>query len=306
MQTPRSIRRAFAVLGLLAGTALVASCSTVADASTVVSVNGTKYSRDDFENIARELVNAKQFTPDASGNITAADAHVLAGVLAQYLALSEFLTKNGESITDADRADVIASIKSDDPYFTWSKDLQELTVNFSSIDAPLSRITAPTESELKSMYESNPVSTGQLCMRHILVKTEAEARDALAKLSDGADFAELAGKVSIDTAANKDGGALLSQTGGACSSLTDLQGSYDPDFLLGAMDAKAGVPTGPVKSSFGYHVILLRPYDEVSESLSENLATSPGGVLAAGFIATSRITINPKYGTWNRATAKVE
>lgn len=301
-----SVRRFVGVFAVVASSLALASCSAVSDSSSVLTVNRATYARSDFERIAQELVDAKQFTPDASGKITATDARILAGVLAQYLALSEFLEKNGESITDEDRATVLDSIQPDDPYFTWSKELQDLTINFSSIDAALSRVESKSDTELKAMYESNPVSTGQLCMRHILVKSEKEAQEALSQLNDGADFAELAKKVSIDEAANNDGGALLSQTGGACSALTDLQSSFDPDFLLGAMDAKAGVPTGPVQSSFGYHVILLRPYDEVSDSLAENAAAGGGAMLAAGFVASSKISINPKYGTWNRATAKVD
>lgn len=301
----RSMRLRFAVLAVTATVAL-SSCSAVTDSSAVVTVNGTTFSRTDFELISKELVDGKQFSPDATGKISAADARNLAGVLVQYIALMQFLEKNGQSITDADRQSVIATIKPDDPYFTWSKKLQELTVNLSSVDSALARIAAPSESELKNMYENNPLSTGQLCMRHILVKTPEAARDALAQLADGADFGELAKKVSIDTAANKDGGALLSQTGSECSALADLQSSYDPDFLLGAMSAKVGVPSGPVKSSFGYHIILLRPYDEVAASLSENISKAAGGVLAGGYIATSKIAINSKYGTWNRATAKVE
>lgn len=302
----RCTRRALGAAIALSTTLFLASCSTVSDASTVVTVNGTKISRTEFERIAQTLLDTKQFTPDANGNITASDSHILIGALAQFAALTSFLKDNNESITDADRAEVTDAIQPDDPYFTWPKDLQDLSINLSAINAPLGRIAPPSESELKAMYEKSPLTTGQLCMRHILVKTAAEARDALKKLSEGADFATLAEEVSIDTAANKDGGALLGQSGGACNLLTDLQGSYDPDFLLGAMSAKVGVPTGPVQSSFGYHIVLLRPYEEVATSLSENLSSNAGSVLAAGYVATSKISVNSKYGTWNRVSAKVE
>lgn len=294
------------IIALSAAATALVGCSAVSDSSTVATVNGKKISRADFDRIAQELIDAKQFTPDATGKISGADSRVLVGALAQYNAILDFLSKNGESITEADRQAVISSIQPNDPYFTWPKDLQELTVDLSAVSSVLSRIPAPSESDLKSMYESSPLSTGQLCMRHILVKTAAEARDVLKQLAEGADFATLAPKVSTDTAANKEGGALTTSTGGACSPLSALQASFDPDFLLGAMSAKVGVPTGPVKSSFGYHVILLRPYEEVATSLSENLSTGAGQILASGFVATSKISVNSKYGTWNKATAKVE
>lgn len=302
----RQYRRAFVATLALSTSLVLASCSAVSDSSAVATVNGTKISRADYEELAQDLLDAKQFNPDANGNITASDSRILIAALTQFAALSEFLELNDESITEADRAGIIDSIQPDDPYFTWPKELQDLSINLSAINGPLSRIPAPAESELKSLYEKSPLATGQLCMRHILVETDVEARSALKKLADGGDFAELALKVSIDKAANEDGGALLGGNGGACAPLTELQGAYDPAFLLGAMSAKVGVATGPVKSSFGYHIILLRPYEEVASSLSENLTSNPGSVLAAGYVATSEISVNSKYGTWNRATAKVE
>ena len=52
--------------------------------------------------------------------------------------------------------------------------------------------------QLKQMFKAS----------HILVKTEKEADDVLARLAKGEDFAKLAAKVSLDTRNNKTGGDL--------------------------------------------------------------------------------------------------
>jgi hypothetical protein len=136
------------------------------------------------------------------------------------------------------------------------------------------------------------------------VKTEAEAEKALKEVSDGAKFADVAKKVSIEPAAKTSGGSLANGEE-ACNSLESLQQSFDGDFMVGAVAAKPGVPTGPIKSSFGWHIILSHAYSEVKDSVSSVLNENPGAALLAGFMATSDITVNSTYGTWVSATAKI-
>ena len=143
-----------------------------------------------------------------------------------------------------------------------------------------------------------------LCLSHILVKTKAEADKALKQIADGAKFAEVAKKVSIEPAAKTSGGSLANGEE-ACNSLESLQQSFDGDFMVGAVAAKPGVPTGPTKSSFGWHIILSHPYDDVKDSVASVLKENPGAALLAGFMATSDITLNSAYGTWVGATAKI-
>lgn len=75
--------------------------------------------------------------------------------------------------------------------------------------------------------------------------------------------------------------------------------------MVGAVDAKAGVPTGPIKSSFGWHIILSHPFSEVNKSIASVLSTNTGDSLLAGFMASSDISVNSTYGTWVNATAKL-
>lgn len=81
--------------------------------------------------------------------------------------------------------------------------------------------------------------------RHILVDTEAKARDVLAELRKGADFATVARARSTDGSA-RDGGDLG----------FFARGDMVPEFSDAAFALKAGeVTKEPVKSQFGFHII---------------------------------------------------
>jgi peptidyl-prolyl cis-trans isomerase C len=117
-------------------------------------------------------------------------------------------------------------------------------------EAYLSRAikSAETDDRLKARYETFiKEKTGQdeVHARHILVKTEAEAKSIISELDNGADFAELAKKYSTDPGASS--GGDLGYFG---------RGNMVKEFA----DAAFALPQGqytktPVKSEFGWHVI---------------------------------------------------
>ncbi|MBW4055450.1 MAG: peptidylprolyl isomerase [Proteobacteria bacterium] len=124
-----------------------------------------------------------------------------------------------------------------------------------------------SDEDLKKFYEQNKdkfKSGEQIRASHILVKTEKEAQDILAKLKAGAKFDELAKKYSVDSSAAK--GGDLGWFG---------KGSMVPAFEKAALALKEGQVSGIVKSDFGYHIIKLtgkrpagiRPFEEVKEQI---------------------------------------
>jgi hypothetical protein len=75
--------------------------------------------------------------------------------------------------------------------------------------------------------------------------------------------------------------------------------------VRGAFDARTGVPTEPVKSSFGWHIIYVRPFTAVSESLSATLNNAPGEYLLLGTLAAADISVASRYGKWNPLSGQV-
>jgi len=126
-----------------------------------------------------------------------------------------------------------------------------------------------TDEKLRAAYEEY-IKTAprgeEIDARHILVKTEAEAKQIIAQLERGADFVKLAKEKSIDPAGKDSGGDL-----GWFS-----KDQMVPEFADAAFAMKAGQFTKtPVKTRFGWHVIKLvdrRPaapasFDDVKRQL---------------------------------------
>jgi len=107
-----------------------------------------------------------------------------------------------------------------------------------------------TDEEVKARYDKEVAALPkqeEVHARHILVKTEDEAKDVIKQLDAGKNFADLAKEKSTDP--NKaDGGDLGYFT----------KGRMDKEFEVAAFALEKGTYTKtPVKTDFGYHVILV-------------------------------------------------
>jgi len=128
-----------------------------------------------------------------------------------------------------------------------------------------------TDAEIKKEYDSSKAAVGgkEYRARHILVETEKEANDIIAKLKGGAKFEDLA-KGTKDTGSAANGGDLG----------WSAPGSYVPEFSQAMVALKPGELTAaPVKSQFGYHIIRLEevrdaqfpPLEEVKDQVAESI-----------------------------------
>lgn len=129
-----------------------------------------------------------------------------------------------------------------------------------------------SEAELKAEYEQMKSQMHQKTYhaRHILVKTEAEARAVIDQLKKGKKFEDLARAKSLDTGSKDNGGDL---------------GFVDPAQLVPEFAnvmtklAKGQITQTPVKSQFGWHVIQLvdskdadfPPFDQVKAQLEQQV-----------------------------------
>ncbi len=133
--------------------------------------------------------------------------------------------------------------------------------------------TKVTEAALREKYKTYAATIpGQeeVNARHILLKTEAEAKAVIVEIQKGGDFADVAKKRSIDPGA---------ANGGDLGYFTREQ--MVPEFSEAAFNLKKGeVTQAPVKSSFGWHVIRVEDkrtsgppsFDEVKAELQEEMS----------------------------------
>ena len=129
-----------------------------------------------------------------------------------------------------------------------------------------------SEADIKSAYEKFKTEVGdkEYSARHILVGTEAEAKDIIAQLAKGGDFAKIAKEKSKDTGSKDKGGDLgWFSPGGMVKSFGDAVVKLQ----------KGLYTTVPVQTQFGWHVIKLEDirdaqpptYDKVKDNLQKQL-----------------------------------
>jgi len=107
-----------------------------------------------------------------------------------------------------------------------------------------------TDADLQKQYETFKGSMGsnEYKVRHILVDKEDEAKQIIADLNKGGDFAKIAKEKSKDPGSKDNGG--------------DLDWGPSARYVKPFADAVQSQPKGkvsaaPVKSDFGYHIIIV-------------------------------------------------
>jgi PPIC-type PPIASE domain len=134
-----------------------------------------------------------------------------------------------------------------------------------------------------------------ICVSHVLVSTDqrtdaeakAKAEDLKAQIDGGAAFATVATNESDDPSASE-GGDL------GCGS----RGRFPAAFEDAAYELDVNEVSDPVKTEFGYHLILVRErnaaeYRDVADSVRQRLLVR---------LATDAdVTVAPRYGAWRES-----
>jgi hypothetical protein len=165
----------------------------------------------------------------------------------------------------------------------------------------------------------------QSCVRHLLVRagaaptggvpaappSDAEYAAALdratalkARADAGEDFAALAAASSDDPSSRVQGGDL------GCAP----KGRYEAAFDEAAWSQPVGTIGAPVRSSFGYHLVLVydrreRSFDELLPTLRQAVRDQGQEALQAWLRDASRkaaVTVDPGVGRWNAETGLVD
>ena len=155
-----------------------------------------------------------------------------------------------------------------------------------------------TEAAAHKLFDEEQAKAGkelQYHLRHILVPTEAEAKDVIAQLNAGGDFAKIAADKSIDTGSAANGGDL-----GFIS-----KGDTVQPFETAAFALQTGQYTKtPVESQFGFHIIKLeetrdappRTFEDAIPDLQDELAQNAFQKVLDELSAKSTIVRAPAPG----------
>jgi peptidyl-prolyl cis-trans isomerase C len=128
-----------------------------------------------------------------------------------------------------------------------------------------------TAASAKKFYDKNKIryTTDEVHAQHILVSDEQEAVTLLKQAKSGGDFQALAEKYSKDPSAKNNRGDVGFFT----------RDRMVPEFTNAAFAAKDGEIVGPVKTSYGYHIIKVLEhkvgkqlsYDEVESRVMNDM-----------------------------------
>ncbi|MBI3526371.1 MAG: peptidylprolyl isomerase [Betaproteobacteria bacterium] len=156
-------------------------------------------------------------------------------------------------------------------------DLAKQQIILAVLIEDLSKKLTPTEADVRKEYERVKAERGgevgkQYKSRHILVKEEGDAKQIIADLDAGGDFAAIAKEKSEDTGTKEGGGEL---------DWSEAEGYVQP-FGEALKKLKKGERTKEaVKTNFGYHIIELEDiksvpfpeFDQVKPQIQQQLAT---------------------------------
>ena len=219
---------------LLLATALAALTAPVF-AQTAFTVNGQTVSVADQQELMKVL--ADRGVKDQKQQLEAARS-----ILAQEKLIEEAAKKANIAQDPAVKA-LIAERKTE----IYSAELVRKNAAAHPLtDADLKK----TYEEVKKQYDPNEIK-----VRHILVKTEQEAKDIIKSLNAGGDFAAIAKEKSLDQGTAAQGGEIP---------FTNIRRIAIPGFAETAMALNKGslLPV-PFHSALGYHVIQLQDKREV-------------------------------------------
>jgi parvulin-like peptidyl-prolyl isomerase len=158
----------------------------------------------------------------------------------------------------------------------------------------------PTAEEIQQARDDAVVSLTSVCASHILVETEEAATDAMSRLEEGEEFADLATELSTDTGSAANGGDL------GCTSPSE----YVEAFQAAVLEAPVGeVYPEPVESEFGFHVILVTERTEPAEDQLPTEEELMASVIEQSVVSdveswffdsmeAADVTVADEYGTW--------
>jgi len=185
------------------------------------------------------------------------------------------------------------------PEYQLQLDLAKQQIILGVLFEDINKKGQPSDADVVKEYERVKAQQGgeagkQFKARHILVKEESEAKQVLADLQNGGDFAKIAAEKSTDTGSKDDGG--------------QLDWSEAEAFVQPFGEALRGLKKGEmtkeaVKTNYGYHIIELQdvrtqpfpPLEQVKGQIQQTLANKAREDYISDLRAKAKIQkIDPK------------
>ena len=162
------------------------------------------------------------------------------------------------------------------------RDMERKVMAQKVVESELAAKVNITETDVQTYYKANQGAFAQkprVRIAHILLDSEDQAREALARLEGGVAFEDAAKELSKDAATREQGGAVeawIEQAAGA------PQLGLTPEALAPLFTAGPGkLLTEPIESPHGFHLVKLlereearqRPYEEARQEAYRALRT---------------------------------
>ena len=245
----------------------------------------------------RDDLSARIRTPASAGKAFSADytAFVLSHRISTIAVDSAFAKSGARSVivTKAIRSSVEAAWGGPKSFATFPKSVQQRELRFqSSLDA-MAAVKIKKSGTPEAYFKANGNRfVLEACSRHILVKTEKEAKDIRAKIVGGAKFAELAKAVSQDPGSGAQGGDL---------------GCGDPSqfvapFAKAVRTLKIGELSQPVSTQFGFHLIEIKSrksatFAQVKDAIADDIKSKAQEEVQADVVRAAKdVSLDPAFG----------
>ena len=269
-------------LGLLAG------CSGGSSGGAVASVNGENVSKADLDTKLENGAGAKQ----------------VLNTMVQGMLIDQYAKDNNIQISDADIQKKEDEIKAKYPAGQFEQILKAQNLTEKDVkdilrqQLVLEKAVAPqvhvSDKDINDYLSKNHATLDkpeQVRAKHILVADKKTADMIEAQLKSGAKFEDLAKKYSTDPASKDKGGELG----------FFQKGQMVPQFEKAAWSQPLNVVGPPVKSAFGYHIIVV---EERKPATKATIANSRDQIKEA-LTQQQEQTLIPEFLQNLRAKAKI-
>lgn len=257
---------------LLSSTAFSA---TSADENVMVTINGAALTKQEFQAFVKMRLNKQQQAKLSPKQIQA----LMVEFINRELIFQDAVKKKIDQ-----QPQIMAEIENQRRNIVSTHSISQLLRS------------QPSDAEMKKIYKeklSRP--SNEYKARHILVKTEQEAKQIIAALNKGDNFEKLAKTKSLDSSA-KDGGDL---------GWFKLNRMVRPFAMAVARLKPNNFTTTPVKTRFGWHIIKLEGLRETPppafEAVKPRIIQLIKNQRVAAHVATLRKQANIKVNSKKKA-----